>query len=144
MNSDVRAIGRRLAHLESLFQQHAPHLFPHSAGGTAQPSPASASTQSHTSPAITLPSHLTSAALPSPANGGAFPLPAPAQAGGNGESEELKRSISDTEDAVADLEEKTFEARVPVLQALHAAAQGSAKRYKCVFTLLLFASDCMN
>ncbi|BGP57520.1 hypothetical protein JCM8202v2_005164 [Rhodotorula sphaerocarpa] len=46
--------------------------------------------------------------------------------------ERQEQSASDTEDAVADLEEQTFGARVPVLRALHAAAQAPVRSYKYV------------
>ncbi|GAA5892345.1 hypothetical protein JCM6882_003644 [Rhodosporidiobolus microsporus] len=155
LNSEVRAIQRRLAHLESLFHQHAPHIFSSSSGGHGVGAPGSsaasvhhpspvASTSSHPSPA--LPSHHSnsasasaSASYTSPAGlngsaaGGAAPPAGPSNGGGGGDDDEdMKQPMSDTEDAVADLEEKTFEARVPVLQALHAAAEQNVKRYNYV------------
>ncbi|GAA5837244.1 hypothetical protein JCM11251_004944 [Rhodosporidiobolus azoricus] len=146
LNSDVRAIQRRLTHLEHLFHQQAPHVFapgsgpphapplsfPPSTGTSAHhPSPM-ATTASHPSPA--LPSHMSASATShtSPAYPSAVgTLPTAALDAGGAEDEDLKQSpsVSDTEDAVADLEEKTFEARVPVLQALHAAAEQNVKRY---------------
>ncbi|GAA5853704.1 hypothetical protein JCM8547_007418 [Rhodosporidiobolus lusitaniae] len=141
-SSEVRAIGRRLAHLENLFHQHAPHLFPtYSPAGNAlapsgtvthHPSPSAASVRSHNSPALAshrLPpppatSSHSSPAASHPSNSASGPFAQPPMA-----EEDLKRNISDTEDAVADLEEKTFEARVPILKQLQATAEGTARRY---------------
>ncbi|GAA5995967.1 uncharacterized protein JCM10292_004861 [Rhodotorula paludigena] len=133
LNTEVRAISRRLAHLESLFHQVNPHLASASGGVAAfHTSPASLiSTPSvHASPNVA--SNLFSApsqSLPPPppkgAPSSALPHPAaPAPAATTAQSDPA--SQSDTEDAVADLEEQTFGARVPVLRALHAAAQSTA------------------
>ncbi|BGO94376.1 hypothetical protein NBRC10512v2_006488 [Rhodotorula toruloides] len=135
LNSDVRAIGRRLAHLEQLFHQANPHLA--SSSHTAfVGSPASASNSSvHASPSVStrpsFSSHLPgpSASLPPPASSNA-PI---SRANGNGKQRDDRQATpSDTEDAVADLEEQTFGARVPVLRALTAAAQSNVKRYNYV------------
>ncbi|GAA5947736.1 hypothetical protein JCM10213_002095 [Rhodosporidiobolus nylandii] len=132
LNSEVRALSRRLAHLEGLFQQHAPGVFSQasSASGGALPPPphahaspaaslalSSFSAQSHPSPSLAVPHPAPSQPLPS--NGATILHP-------NGD---VKQSLSDTEDAVADLEEKTFGARVPVLQALQAAAAAGVGKY---------------
>ncbi|GAA6016750.1 hypothetical protein JCM10207_003240 [Rhodosporidiobolus poonsookiae] len=137
LNSDVRTIDRRLTQLESLFRQQFPSTslstglpHPHPAdhsSHTAHPSPASFSASSHPSPhhlSSAGPSHPSPAAMIFPSNGSAGLPPVTTAA-----AEEIKQSGSDTEDAVADLEEKTFGARVPVLQALHAAAESNARRY---------------
>ncbi|BGP50795.1 hypothetical protein JCM10450v2_006721 [Rhodotorula kratochvilovae] len=145
-NSEVRALARRLAHLEALFQLAHPNLNSSSSAASFHASPASLQSPSvHPSPGVgahALPSaqnaspanaHLphppflsqSGAALPAPVTNGLPPAPAP-------DDSERAQSHSDTEDAVADLEEQTFGARVPVLRALHAAAQGAVATYKYV------------
>ncbi|GAA5972560.1 hypothetical protein JCM11641_001900 [Rhodosporidiobolus odoratus] len=142
LNSEVRSLSRRLTHLEGLFHQQPPRIFSSPAVYTApltqHPSPAaslSASAHSYASQPLPPPhpySSHPSAQVPSPQNG-ATSLPAgDSVTVAEGNEEDLKQALSDTEDAVADLEEKTFGARVPVLQALHAAAQTNVKRYNYV------------
>ncbi|TNY19628.1 hypothetical protein DMC30DRAFT_447750 [Rhodotorula diobovata] len=135
--SEVRALARRLAHLESLFQLAHPNLKTTSSAATFHASPASH--QSLASPSVHhSPGHaLSHSQQTSPAHG--QPPVAGSQADAarprnddrNGE-DDSPASHSDTEDAVADLEEQTFGARVPVLRALHAAAQGPVATYKYV------------
>ncbi|GAA5931501.1 hypothetical protein JCM1841_003556 [Sporobolomyces salmonicolor] len=119
LSADVRAISRRLAHLESLFQQAHPALHP-----LTKPSP-STSTSHHLSPSLSTGRSTSHTVHPSPASRPAAFL----SANNEGDDDPSPRSHSDTEDAVADLEEQTFGARVPVLRAIHAAAQGNARRY---------------
>lgn len=100
LNSDVRQLARRLAHLESLFEATNPGLLPKDApipriAGSSKPSPASHSAD-YRSPA-------------SP-----YQQDPPA----NGEPVKREDSTSDTEDAAVTLEDVAFGARVPVLRAL--------------------------
>ncbi|GAA6038341.1 hypothetical protein JCM8097_003955 [Rhodosporidiobolus ruineniae] len=135
-NSEVRALSRRLLHLETLFAQQFPSDPSLAASISSHPTLAHASpaasqhshSHSHSASLASppLPSHLSTASL-QPNSGKASSGAAAA-----GADEDMQRSQSDTEDAVADLEEKTFEARVPVLQALQAAAANTVKRYNYV------------
>lgn len=59
-------------------------------------------------------------------------------------SDGQEQSASDTEDAVADLEEQTFGARVPVLRALHASAQAPVRSYKYVKVPDMELTRCMT
>lgn len=97
-NSDLRQLARRLAHLESLFEQTNPGLLPKDAPipGTVGPS-----------------------SKPSPSLSADFRSPASAhQLEPQEQPEKREESTSDTEDAAATLEEAAFGARVPVLRAL--------------------------
>jgi len=106
--SEVRAINRRLGHLESLFQQQQKQAN----GQYNLPDPASST---FPQPRSFLDQSASSSANPSPANVAQNP-PSPAH--------------SDTENAVNELEDVAFSTRVPVLRAINAAAQGNAgKRY---------------
>jgi hypothetical protein len=115
LNSEVRHLARRLAYLESLFQASNPGvaLLPNDApalstSNSIGPSPASAS-----------------ADFNSPTS----PYRRQAQEEILEEEESATRqSHSDTEDAAANLEDVAFGARVPVLQAINAAAQATSKR----------------
>ncbi|ORY84680.1 hypothetical protein BCR35DRAFT_302998, partial [Leucosporidium creatinivorum] len=105
LNSDVRQLARRLAHLESLFEASNPGLLPKDApvpriaGPSSKPSPASLS-----------------ADFKSPASPYQQDIPA------NGDPVKQEDSASDTEDAAATLEDVAFGARVPVLRALSGTA----------------------
>ncbi|GAA5938050.1 hypothetical protein JCM3775_005323 [Rhodotorula graminis] len=146
--TEVRALARRLAHLETLFQLAHPNLHPGSSAASFHASPASLhSLQSpaiqaspHAGPHHTSPAHAQPALPPPPPppasaqQHGAAPPPGPGGVHNGQDAAGGVRSAShsDTEDAVADLEEQTFGARVPVLRALHAAAQGAVATYKYV------------
>ncbi|GAA5916265.1 hypothetical protein JCM8208_001719 [Rhodotorula glutinis] len=142
--TEVRALARRLAHLETLFQLAHPNLHPGSSAASFHASPASL--HSFQSPAIqasphagpNLPNQHTSPAHahpPPPASApqhGAAPPPVVDTGAQDAAGGVRSASHSDTEDAVADLEEQTFGARVPVLRALHAAAHNAVATYKYV------------
>ncbi|KAI5474464.1 Zn(2)-C6 fungal-type transcription factor [Pseudohyphozyma bogoriensis] len=98
LNSDVRHIARRLAHLESLFAQTNPGLLPN---------PSSTNPSAHQSP-----SH-------------SYHSPNRPSEDLDGED---PQSHSDTEDAAVNLEDVAFAARVPVLQAISTAGQGNKRR----------------
>lgn len=147
--SEVRALARRLAHLESLFQLAHPNLKTTSYSATFHASPASH--QSHASPSVHYsPGHaLSHSQQTSPAHG-QLPVAGsqadaarPRNDDRNGE-DDSPASHSDTEDAVADLEEQTFGARVPVLRALHAAAQGPVATYKYVKVPDMELTSCLT
>jgi len=105
--SEVRAINRRLGHLESLFQQQKQ--------GNGQYSLPDPSSSTLPQPHSFLDQSASSSANPSPANLAQNP-PSPAH--------------SETENAVNELEDVAFSTRVPVLRAINTAAQGNAgKRY---------------
>ncbi|GAA6053624.1 hypothetical protein JCM3770_001564 [Rhodotorula araucariae] len=157
-NSEVRALGRRLAHLEALFQLAHPNLASSSSAASVHASPASLRSPSvHPSPAVTAHPH-SAARNPSPNSNSRLPQPpflsqpgaALALPNSNGarsapgEDTERAQSHSDTEDAVADLEEQTFGARVPVLRALHAAAQGPVATYKYVKVPDMELTSCLT
>lgn len=75
------------------------------------------------------------------------PPPPPPRAGDATSAAGLEgqeQSASDTEDAVADLEEQTFGARVPVLRALHASAQAPVRAYKYVKVPDMELTRCMT
>lgn len=134
LNSDVRALGRRLTHLEQLFHQANPHLASSSASALFVASPASASNSSlHPSPSVSSqrPTRLA-------------PPPALSTSGGREQRHDRQATPSDMEDAVAGLEEQTFGARVPVLRALHAAAQSNVKRYNYVKVPDMELTSCLT
>ncbi|GAA5864390.1 hypothetical protein JCM3774_002775 [Rhodotorula dairenensis] len=162
LNSEVRSINRRLMHLESLFQQAHPQLVHQSQlypVGAASPGSASASgTSMHASPGLpVVPNSNSRRAKPEPQ---IFLPPPPAPPlqpqqqhslqPRSGEpstvtrSDGQEQSASDTEDAVADLEEQTFGARVPVLRALHASAQAPVRAYKYVKVPDMELTRCMT
>ncbi|GEM12376.1 zn(2)-C6 fungal-type transcription factor [Rhodotorula toruloides] len=148
LNSDVRAIGRRLAHLEQLFHQANPHLSSLSFNAASVGSPASVSNSSiHASPSVSSRPSISSH-LPGPPS--SLPPPAstnpslPATNGHGEQSCDRQTTPSDTEDAVADLEEQTFGARVPVLRALTAAAQSNVKRYNYVKVPDMELTSCLT
>ncbi|KAM0750228.1 hypothetical protein T439DRAFT_326177 [Meredithblackwellia eburnea MCA 4105] len=104
LNSDVRHLARRLAHLESLFQATNPGLLPKDpSSNTVQPSPASFDSPN------------------SPHRRNTIDDSAMREI----EDEAARQSHSDTEDAAHQLEDVAFAARVPVLRAIN-AAQSSA------------------
>lgn len=142
----MRSINRRLQHLESLFQRAHPQLVHQNQLGPLEAhSPGSASLSGasmHASPAAAALSGSASSyrpPKPEPQNGHHLSLPHANQA-----VEPREQSASDTEDAVADLEEQTFGARVPVLRALHAAAQAPVRSYKYVKVPDMELTRCMT
>lgn len=164
LNSEVRSINRRLLHLESLFQQAHPQLVHQNqlyAGGAASPESASASGASmHASPGLpAVPTPNGRRAKPEPQVFLPPPPPPPPLHSAAPQSRQQpqrpasdtatrsdgqEQSASDTEDAVADLEEQTFGARVPVLRALHASAQAPVRSYKYVKVPDMELTRCMT
>lgn len=163
LNSEVRSINRRLLHLESLFQQAHPQLVHQNqlyAGGAASPESASASGASmHASPGLpAVPTSNSRRAKPEPqvflppppppplhpAAPPSRPQPQRPASDTAARSDGQEQSASDTEDAVADLEEQTFGARVPVLRALHASAQAPVRSYKYVKVPDMELTRCMT
>jgi hypothetical protein len=109
--SEVRAINRRLNHLESLFQQ--------------QQNTSSSSNGFHSNQASTsrTPYFLPDANLSTRSNGQSTN---PSPDNHNQAQDAPSPTHSDTESAVVELEDVAFSTRVPVLRALNAAAQGNA------------------
>lgn len=115
LSTDVKALTRRLALLESLFEQTHPGLLPQWPARSTVPGITSSAFGSPRSPGPRAHSprpHV-------PANKGEPPRA--------GRSAHRSRSASDAEDAAEKLEDVAFQARVPVLRALN-ATQSSAPR----------------
>ncbi|GAA5988863.1 hypothetical protein JCM10908_006203 [Rhodotorula pacifica] len=159
LNSEVRSINRRLMHLESLFQQahpqlvHQNQLYP---VGGASPGSASASGASiHASPGLPIVPQSFARQAKAEAHTFLPPPPPPPPAPPHQQprrpasdtavrSEGQEQSASDTEDAVADLEEQTFGARVPVLRALQDSAQAPVRSYNYVKVPDMELTRCMT
>ncbi|KAK4704674.1 hypothetical protein P7C70_g1528, partial [Phenoliferia sp. Uapishka_3] len=109
LNSDVRHIARRLAHLESLFQATNPGLMPRDPSSTGiHPSPSSNTFDSPISPHLLHNNGVDDSSLREDPD------------------EVTRQSHSDTEDAAHQLEDVAFGARVPVLRAISAAVNTAA------------------
>ncbi|SGZ02009.1 BQ5605_C033g11180 [Microbotryum silenes-dioicae] len=136
LNSDVRHIHRRLAHLESLVQGFHPEavLLPNlndsTSAATMIPGAAMDSQgRAATNPLTSEPKSPRTSRRPSQAIRESDVQHRSQQtARQNGDQETRQDPHSDTEDAVADLESVAFGARVPVLQAVNAAAEMNASR----------------
>ncbi|SCV73560.1 BQ2448_7486 [Microbotryum intermedium] len=135
LNSDVRHIHRRLAHLESLVQSFHPEavLLPSLNGTSSALAPGTASsshTRAATHPLTSEPNspRTSRRAAQTVRETDAQQRSHHTTARQCDDQDTRQGSHSDTEDAVADLESVTFGARVPVLQAVNAAAEMNASR----------------
>ncbi|GAA5916616.1 uncharacterized protein JCM6883_007137 [Sporobolomyces salmoneus] len=112
--SEVRAINRRLNHLETLFQQQQNGLpIPPSSFSEMLSKPSTSSSGAYALPDLSRSTRFDDQSTnPSPNDlNQAHDAPSPTH--------------SDTESAVAEIEDVAFSTRVPVLRALNAAAQGN-------------------
>lgn len=133
LNSDVRHIHRRLAHLESLVQSFHPEavLLPSSNDMSSAPIPEVASSQARVAshPVTSEPNSPRTSRRPSQTVREMDAQQQSQHTTRQNDAQEVRQgSHSDTEDAVADLESVAFGARVPVLQAVNAAAEMNASR----------------
>ncbi|SCZ95053.1 BZ3500_MvSof-1268-A1-R1_Chr11-3g03571 [Microbotryum saponariae] len=138
LNSDVRHIHRRLAHLESLVQGFHPEavLLPNlndSTSASAMVLGAAMDSQgtrrAATNPLTSEPNSPRTSRRSSQAIRESDAQHRSQQTARQSEDQETRQDPhSDTEDAVADLESVAFGARVPVLQAVNAAAEMNASR----------------